>query len=57
MKLESLKSSKFKTLNSTQLSKLNGGNAFLAADSGLSGVSVTWTKSKQVVDDSCSDCD
>ncbi len=57
MKLESLNSKKFKSLKQEELNKINGGNNEQISDFQSSGVSVTWTKSSQAVDDSCSDCD
>lgn len=57
MKLESLKSEKFRKLESEEMNNVNGGSANQLAHLSASGVSITWTKSKSAVDDDCSDCD
>ncbi|CAM3995990.1 hypothetical protein FLJU110815_11055 [Flavobacterium jumunjinense] len=56
MKLESLKTEKFRKLESNELGNINGGNNInLAQDTGT-GVTVTWTKAEKKTDDVCSDC-
>ncbi|MBC9798463.1 hypothetical protein [Sinomicrobium weinanense] len=52
MKLESLKSERFKKLQKEELDKVMGGYEAPASD-----VTVTWTKAENKTDDDCSDCD
>lgn len=56
MKLESLKSEKFRKLENEEMNKVNGGMNKLN-DLVDSGVTITWTKSENKTDDDCSDCD
>ncbi|WP_445458257.1 bacteriocin [Flavobacterium sp. HNIBRBA15423] len=55
MKLESLKSEKFRKLENNELNKINGGNDNLSQEIGT-GVTVTWTKLEHRTDEICSDC-
>ncbi len=52
MKLESLKSEKFRKLENNELNKINGGNAPVQQ----TGVTVTWTVADRKTDNVCSDC-
>ena len=54
MKLESLKSEKFRKLENEEMNKVNGGKL---AELSASDVSITWTKLTREVDHDCSDCD
>ena len=55
MKLESLKSEKFRKLENEEMNKVNGGLA--QSRLSASDVSITWTKLTREVDHDCSDCD
>lgn len=54
MKLESLKSEKFRKLENEEMNKVNGGLVQAGPDTGYT---VTWTKAENKVDDICTDCD
>jgi len=56
MKLESLKSEKFRKLENEEMNKVNGGN-FQKVAIADTDVTITWTKAKNEVDDDCGDCD
>jgi len=55
MKLESLKSEKFRKLENEEMNKINGGRTLL--QDGGSTVTVTWTKASNKTDDCTSDVD
>lgn len=55
MKLESLKSEKFRKLENEEMNRVNGGKSALVGPD--TGYTVTWTKAENKVDDICTDCD